>query len=118
VQSLQHANIRLHFGAIGERFLVSPRYHRMHHAIDAGVALASGGKRYAAGCNFAVLFPIWDIVFRSANFRPEFVATGVRDQFPQKDAAGVIVPSRSYGRGFWRQQWLGLTRMVDSLVRV
>jgi hypothetical protein len=41
----------------------------------------------------------------------------VRDQFPQKNTAGVIVPGRSYGRGFWHQQWLGLTRMVDSLVR-
>jgi sterol desaturase/sphingolipid hydroxylase (fatty acid hydroxylase superfamily) len=117
LQSLQHANIRLHFGAIGERLLVSPRYHRMHHAIDAGVDLAAHGKRFAFGCNFAVLFPVWDILFRSANFRPEFVATGVRDQLPQKNDAGVIVPGRSYGRGFWRQQWLGLRRMVENMAR-
>ena len=115
LQSLQHANIRLHFGAVGERLLVSPRYHRMHHAIDADPA--SNGKRFVAGCNFAVLFPVWDILFRSANFRPEFVATGVHDQLPQKNAAGVMMPGRSYGRGFWRQQWLGLTRMVDNLTR-
>ena len=28
-----HANLRLHFGAIGERLLVSPRFHRHHHSI-------------------------------------------------------------------------------------
>ena len=117
LQSLQHANIRLHFGAIGERLLVSPRYHRMHHAIDASVDLAAHGKRFAFGCNFAVLFPVWDILFRSANFRAAFVATGVYDQLPQKNDAGMIVPGRSYGRGFWRQQWLGLTRMLAAIRR-
>jgi sterol desaturase/sphingolipid hydroxylase (fatty acid hydroxylase superfamily) len=117
LQSLQHANIRLHFGAIGERLLVSPRYHRMHHAIDVSADLALHGKRFATGCNFAVLFPVWDILFRSANFRPEFVATGLHDQLPQKNDTGVIVPGRCYGRGFWRQQWLGLARMVGDKAR-
>ncbi|MFX5562939.1 sterol desaturase family protein, partial [Acinetobacter baumannii] len=36
MQSLQHANVRLHFGRIGERLLVSPRFHRTHHAIGIG----------------------------------------------------------------------------------
>ena len=117
LQSLQHANIRLHFGALGERLLVSPRYHRMHHAIDVSADLALHGKRFVTGCNFAVLFPVWDILFRSANFRPEFVATGLHDQLPQKNDAGAIVPGRCYGRGFWRQQWLGLARMVGDKAR-
>jgi hypothetical protein len=24
-----------------------------------------------------------------------------------------VVPGRDYGRGFWRQQWLGMKRMVE-----
>lgn len=32
-QSFSHANLRMHFGAIGERLLVSPRFHRHHHSI-------------------------------------------------------------------------------------
>jgi sterol desaturase/sphingolipid hydroxylase (fatty acid hydroxylase superfamily) len=93
LQSLQHANVRIHFGWLGERLLVSPRYHRMHHAIGAG----------QGGCNFAVLLPVWDILFRTADFTPRFVATGIRDQ----------LTGREYGRGFWSQQWLGLKRMVE-----
>jgi sterol desaturase/sphingolipid hydroxylase (fatty acid hydroxylase superfamily) len=105
VQSLQHANVRIHFGPIGERLLVSPRYHRMHHAI--GVGHESAGQGTLGGCNFAVLFPIWDIVFRTANFTPRFEATGVRDQLAGRD----------YGRGFWAQQWLGVQRMIEYMRR-
>lgn len=105
VQSLQHANVRIHFGPIGERLLVSPRYHRMHHAI--GVGHESAGQGTLGGCNFAVLFPFWDIVFRTANFTPRFEATGVRDQLAGRD----------YGRGFWAQQWLGVQRMLEYMRR-
>lgn len=103
VQSLQHANVRIHFGPIGERLLVSPRFHRMHHAI--GIGHESKGQGTLGGCNFAVLFPIWDMVFRTANFTPRFEATGVRDQLAGRD----------YGRGFWAQQWLGLKRMFEYM---
>lgn len=112
LQSLQHANIRLHFGAIGERLLVSPRYHRLHHSIAGH---ESNGKGTLGGCNFAVLLPVWDIVFRTANFAPEFVRTGIRDQLPQAGSDGAVTPGRDYGRGFWRQQWLGLKRMVEFM---
>jgi sterol desaturase/sphingolipid hydroxylase (fatty acid hydroxylase superfamily) len=111
VQSLQHANVRIHFGTLGERLLVSPRYHRMHHAI--GVGHESQGKGTLGGCNFAVLFPVWDILFGTANFKREFARTGVRDQLPQTAPDGTLIPGRDYGRGFWRQQWLGLKRMVE-----
>ena len=36
LQSLQHANLRWRFGVIGERLLVSPSFHRLHHAIGYG----------------------------------------------------------------------------------
>lgn len=105
-QSLQHANVRLHFGSIGDRLLVSPRYHRLHHAI--GVGHESRGRGTLGGHNFAVLFPIWDIVFGTAHFGGGFEETGVRDQLPPPEGNG-----RNYGQGFWVQQWLGLKRMVE-----
>ncbi|TFV86387.1 sterol desaturase family protein [Oxalobacteraceae bacterium OM1] len=106
LQSLQHANVRLHFGRIGERLLVSPRYHRTHHAI--GVGHETDGAGTLGGHNFAVLFPIWDIVFGTALFSSKFETVGVRDQLPAPLGEG-----RNYGRGFWEQQWLGLKRMVE-----
>lgn len=106
LESLSHANIRLRFGAIGERLLVSPRYHRLHHAI--GIGHESGGSGTLGGHNFAVLFPVWDILFRTADFGKTFEATGVRDQLSAPHGEG-----RDYGRGFWAQQWLGLKRMVE-----
>lgn len=105
-QSLQHANIRLHFGSIGDRLLVSPRYHRLHHAI--GLGHESKGRGTLGGHNFAVLFPIWDILFGTARFGGGFEETGVRDQLPPPEGM-----ARDYGRGFWAQQWLGLKRMVE-----
>lgn len=105
-QSLQHANVRIHFGTVGERLLVSPRYHRLHHAI--GVGHESHGKGTLGGYNFAVLFPIWDILFGTAHFGTSFEATGVRDQLPPPQGEG-----RDYGRGFWAQQWLGIKRMIE-----
>jgi sterol desaturase/sphingolipid hydroxylase (fatty acid hydroxylase superfamily) len=99
VQSYAHANVRVSFGAGGERILVSPRFHRLHHAIGAG---HEGSHR---GCNFAVLFPIWDIIFGSANFNAEYHPTGIRDQLEGRD----------YGEGFWRQQRLGINRLTAAL---
>lgn len=99
VESLSHANLRVSFGRIGEYLLVSPRFHRVHHAIGLG---HEGRSR---GCNFAVLFPVWDLLFRTANFENVYPATGVRDQLEGRD----------YGRGFWAQQMLGIKRMSEAL---
>ena len=101
LQSLQHANLRWRWGGAIERVLVSPSFHRRHHAIGVG------HEGPAGGCNFAVLFPVWDIIFRTADFRPGFLPTGIADQLSGED----------YGRGFWRQQWLALRRMVSALRR-
>lgn len=101
LETLQHANLKLSFGRWGDRLLVSPRFHRRHHAIGDG---HEGAYR---GCNFAVLFPIWDVVFGSVNFQDGYPATGIRDQLDGDGLAG-----RDYGRGFWAQQWLGFKRMA------
>lgn len=106
LQSLQHANVRIHFGSWGEIFLVSPRYHRWHHAI--GIGHESKGKGSLGGHNFAVLFAFWDVLFGTAYFGKTFEHTGIRDQLPVPQGKG-----RDYGRGFWMQQWLGLRRMVE-----
>jgi sterol desaturase/sphingolipid hydroxylase (fatty acid hydroxylase superfamily) len=105
LQSLQHANVRIHFGRIGEYLLVSPRYHRFHHAI--GIGHETHGKGTLGGHNFAVLFPIWDVLFGTALFAREYAATGIRDQLAAPEGC-----SRAYGEGFWQQQWLGLKRMA------
>ena len=103
LESLSHANWRASFGPVLGRVLVSPRFHRLHHAI--GIGHESQGPGSLGGHNFAVLFPVWDIVFRSADFTSPIESTGVRDQLP--NAGG-----RDYGRSFWSQQWLGIQRLV------
>lgn len=102
LQSLQHANLAWSLGPVG-RLVVSPLFHRRHHAIGYG----HEGRR--KGCNFAVLFPLWDLLFGTADFRREVEPTGIRDQLPAPGGRG-----RDYGRGFWAQQWLGLKRMVGA----
>jgi sterol desaturase/sphingolipid hydroxylase (fatty acid hydroxylase superfamily) len=99
-ESLQHANLRLDFGRVGERLWISPRFHRLHHAI--GIGHESPG-RVLGGHNFGVLLPWWDMLFGTANFEHRYDPTGVRDQVEQ---------GRDYGCGFWRQQWLGVLRLL------
>jgi sterol desaturase/sphingolipid hydroxylase (fatty acid hydroxylase superfamily) len=106
LENLAHANFRAGFGRVFERVLVSPRFHRVHHSI--GVGHESFGPGTLGGCNFAVLFPVWDVLFRTADFGDRFEPTGVRDQLP--DHGG-----RDYGRGFWQQQVLGLKRLGAAL---
>lgn len=96
IESLSHANVRIGFGRIGERLLVSPRFHRTHH----GVGVGHEGARY--GCNFATLFPLWDIAFGTANFTYRGNETGISDQLQGRD----------YGESFVAQQWLGLKRLI------
>jgi len=99
LQSLAHANLRLSFGRIGEYLLVSPRYHRVHHAMGLG------HTGLHQGCNFAVLFPVWDVLFRTANFENIYPATGVSDQLEGRD----------YGSTFLSQHWLALGRVKRSI---
>ena len=101
LESLQHANVRMSFGRAGKEVLVSPRFHRRHHAIG------DGHEGVHRGCNFAVLFPVWDRLFGTANHDVGYPATGIRDQLPDTPGGAC-----DYGRGFWSQQWLGLRRMV------
>lgn len=105
IENLSHANVRLSLGYLGERLLVGPKFHRLHHAIGLGHEGDKPGS--LGGCNFAVLFPIWDILFRTARFDGRFEPTGIRDQLPEQGG-------RDYGEGFWAQQWLGLKRLLGQ----
>jgi sterol desaturase/sphingolipid hydroxylase (fatty acid hydroxylase superfamily) len=110
-ENLQHANLRLWFGRIGERLWVSPRFHRLHHSIGLGHETAKESAESGTvlgGHNFGVLLPWWDMLFGTANFQLRYDPTGIRDQVePGPDGR-----TREYGRGFWAQQWLGLKRMA------
>ena len=55
VGTLQHANLRWTFGPLG-RVLVSPSYHRLHHATDIQDA------------NLGVVLTIWDVLAGRARF--------------------------------------------------
>jgi sterol desaturase/sphingolipid hydroxylase (fatty acid hydroxylase superfamily) len=106
-QSLQHANLGIAFPEWFARTLVSPGFHRLHHGIGIG------HEGPARGVNFAVIFPVWDWLFGTADWSAErrlssgqgLVPTGIRDQ-----ADGV-----NYGRGFWEQQWVGLRNLASAL---
>lgn len=105
-ENFQHANLRMWFGRVGERLWVSPRFHRLHHAI--GIGHESQGRKTLGGHNFGVLLPWWDMLFGTANFELRYDPTGTRDQV-EPDAQGRV---RDYGRGFWAQQWRGLLRLA------
>lgn len=101
LESLSHANVKLSFGPVLGRLFVSPRFHRLHHAV--GLGHESAGPGSLGGHNFAVLFPVWDLLFRTARFDSAIEPTGIRDQLQGRD----------YGKGFWAQQWLGLQRLFN-----
>lgn len=102
-ENFQHANVRIWFGAIGERLWVSPRFHRRHHSIGIGHEFDFKGQKVLGGCNFGVLLPWWDMLFGTADFQLRYEPTGVRDQVEQ---------GRDYGQGFWAQQWQGWRRLI------
>ena len=97
LESLSHANARLHFGTVGERLLISPRFHRAHHGV-----LAAGQR----SCNYGAVLPWWDMLFRTADFSRAYAPTGDPGG-PEAMATGTYL----------QQQWAGLQRMWGMLTR-
>lgn len=95
-ESLSHANVRLDFGRVGERLLVSPRFHRLHHGL-----LSAG----ATGKNYAVLLPVWDWVFGTADFD--------RSRYPR--TGDPSAPESLVSGGWLRQQVEGAKRLARAL---
>lgn len=97
LESLSHANVRLSFGWLGERLLISPRFHRAHHGIRAA------GER---SCNYGAVFPWWDMLFRTADFSRAYVETG--------DPSGEEALATG---SYLQQQWAGLRRFFRAIGR-
>lgn len=100
IQSWQHANIKVHLGP-ARYLLISPLYHRMHHAVGYGHE-AQGKPGVLGGCNFGILFPWWDMAFQTAIFPKAVYPTGVRDLYVSQN---VIT-----------QQWQGLKHAFKELL--
>jgi sterol desaturase/sphingolipid hydroxylase (fatty acid hydroxylase superfamily) len=97
MESLSHANIRLSFGRIGERLLISPRFHRLHHALRAA------GR---TSCNYGAVFPFWDMMFGTADFSAVYLPTGDA-RAPEALASG----------GYFAQQWAGAKLLAKAFTR-
>ncbi len=90
--SVSHANTTFGYGWLGSRILVSPQFHRTHHALKAA------GRR---SCNFGTALALWDVWFGTARFNDNTVETG--------DAGAE--PALVHGSWF-EQQRAGFRRMA------
>ncbi len=95
LQSLSHANVRLSFGWLGDRLLISPRFHRAHHGV-----LAAGQR----SCNYGDVLPWWDMIFGTADFSRDYVPTG-DPKAPEALATG----------GYLTQQLVGIKGLAAAL---
>jgi sterol desaturase/sphingolipid hydroxylase (fatty acid hydroxylase superfamily) len=103
IESLSHTNVRLGFGRFGSALLVGPHYHRLHHAIEH----ARSPFDRAMGCNFAVIFPIWDVIFGTWRHNDAFLQTGVAA------LDGPIIRA-----GYFRHQIDGFRRLGAVIARL
>lgn len=99
VEKFSHANVRIGFGPFVDKLLVDPGYHRLHHM------RADPARPGLHNCNFALVFPIWDILFGTALYNEPPRPCGVDD--PAVDADNE--------RGLVAQQIAGLNRLARSL---
>jgi sterol desaturase/sphingolipid hydroxylase (fatty acid hydroxylase superfamily) len=100
VESWSHANVDMSFGRLGERLLVGPRFHRLHHA------RADAAQPHIHDHNFAPVLPVWDMIFRTARFGDIPRPTGVDDRRIDADN----------GRGWLGQQVVVFRRFVAALM--
>lgn len=92
VGSVAHSNTRVSYGWLGERILISPQFHRTHHALRAA------GRR---STNYGTALPWWDMLFGTARFHDNTVETGDAGAEP------------ALANGSWGvQQRAGFRRMV------
>jgi sterol desaturase/sphingolipid hydroxylase (fatty acid hydroxylase superfamily) len=92
LESVSHANTRVSFGWLGERLLISPRFHRAHHGVTAAGINS---------INYGAILPWWDMLFRTADFSSAYVRTG-------DPTAEEAMATGNYAA----QQWAGLRRML------
>jgi sterol desaturase/sphingolipid hydroxylase (fatty acid hydroxylase superfamily) len=93
-----HANVRIGFGPLWW-MLAGPQYHRLHHSVE---------ERHF-NKNYAVWFPIWDILFGTV-YKPE------PGEYPQTGVDGVEVKSIAEAYLLPFKRWYGmLTSKVSQL---
>lgn len=100
IQSWQHANIKVDLGA-ARYFLISPMFHRMHHAVGYGHE-AKGKPGVLGGCNFGILFPWWDMALKTAIFPDKVYPTGVRNL--------------TVSQNIFTQQWQGFIHALREVL--
>lgn len=101
LESFSHINAPIGFGRIGERLLVSPRFHRLHHA------QANAGEPHIHDHNFGAVLPLWDMLFGTAIFEPRRIRpTGVDDAESDLDNE----------RSWFGQQIAGCLRLLRALL--
>jgi sterol desaturase/sphingolipid hydroxylase (fatty acid hydroxylase superfamily) len=97
IESLSHANARISFGWLGDRLVMSPRFHRAHHGV-----LAAGER----SCNYGSVLPWWDMLFGTADFSGAFQPTG------DPEASEALASGSYLG-----QQSAGLGRLAAAVTR-
>ena len=102
IESLSHSNVRLGFGVLTP-LMVGPQYHRLHHAVEH----AQAPFDRARGCNFAVILPVWDVLFGTCRRAHEFPSTGV---------AGIAGPE--VRASYLHHQVIGLKRLGAEIGRM
>jgi len=88
-----HANMRISFGPLSW-LMVSPATHRIHHSLDPVLS----------NRNFAVIFPIWDVIFGT-------YVHPTKDNWPRTGVTGETAP------GFWRANVAPLSEMAELATR-
>jgi sterol desaturase/sphingolipid hydroxylase (fatty acid hydroxylase superfamily) len=101
IEAFSHVNTRLRFGRVLDKVLVDPMYHRTHHA------RANAAEPHIHDTNFSAVFPIWDILFRTAHYDYKQRDSGLDD--PDAD--------RDNGKGWLGQQIAGLARLGRAIAR-
>ena len=80
IQSWQHGFYPYEYGFL-KYILVTPNFHRYHHAIELGYEVP-GEPGVLGGCNFGVLFPWWDMLFKTSVFDESYHPSGVKEYLP------------------------------------
>ncbi|SDR63293.1 Sterol desaturase/sphingolipid hydroxylase, fatty acid hydroxylase superfamily [Rhizobiales bacterium GAS113] len=99
VENFSHANVRIRFGPFADKLVVDPLFHRLHHM------RADPRDPINYNCNFALVLPVWDIMFRTALYGEEPRPCGVDD--PDIDADNQ--------RSWLGQQIAGFQRFFRAL---
>jgi sterol desaturase/sphingolipid hydroxylase (fatty acid hydroxylase superfamily) len=101
LEEFSHANVRFGFGAVANKLLVDPHFHRLHHMrVDSA-------RPNLHNCNFSLVFPVWDILFGTALYNEAPRPCGVDD--PAVDADNDL--------GVVGQQLAGLRRFANGFRR-